>query len=305
MTARVSVALFAASALTAACVGGKTDSPVETLPTPEVQFGYAEVSGGRLYYEVQGSGDALVLIHGALGDRRHWNHQLDALASEFRVVRYDVRGHGKSSLPVEGELYTDYEDLAALLDHLDISKAHIGGWSMGSGLAIDFVLAYPERAMSLIPIGPWVRGYSSPAVQSMMSDIRAANAALTEGGAAAALDAWMETPFFAATVRDPSAGAEFARIAADYPWWFHLHPSPRRFFEPIAIERIADIRVPTLIMTAEHDVPADREVADLLDESVPHSRKVVMAGTGHLMHMEKPDEFNQYLIDFIRKVSGG
>jgi pimeloyl-ACP methyl ester carboxylesterase len=307
MIARLLFSLLVASVLvlTAACVGGKGDSPAETLSTVEVQSGYAEVAGGRLYYEVAGSGDALVLIHGNEGDRRHWDHQFDALARDFRVVRYDVRGYGKSSLPVEGEPYTGSEDLATLLDQLGIPKAHIGGWSMGSGIAVDFVLAYPERAMSLISVGPWVVGYSSPAVQSLLSDFAAVAVAHAEGGPSAAVEAWNQAPFWVPTVRDSTAGAEFTRIAADYSWWAFSHSTPERFFEPNAPQHIAEIQVPTLILTAEHDVPACLEIADLLDQKVPDSRKIVMAGTGHLLQMEKPREFNQHVIDFLGSVGGG
>ena len=81
---------------------------------------FAEVRGGRLYYESNGSGDAIVLIHGSAGDRRHWDGQFSALTNDYWVIRYDVRGFGQSSLPVEDKPYSDYEDLAILLDHLSI-----------------------------------------------------------------------------------------------------------------------------------------------------------------------------------------
>jgi len=286
---------------------GQPEKRVEGAQAPshvEIEAGYAEVPGGRLFYEVTGSGDTLVLIHGNIGDRRHWDHQFEALAQKLRVVRYDVRGFGRSSLPEEGKPYTDHEDLAAILDHLDISRAHIAGWSMGSGIAVDFVLGHPERAASLIPIGPWVSRYSSPAAQSMYADMDAVRAALAEGGATAAVDAWMEAPFFATTIRDASAGSEFRNIAGDYSWWSWSHTNPRRFLEPRATRRIGEIRVPTLILTAEHDVPACLEIADLLDQTVADSRKVVMVGTGHLLHMEKPEGFNQHLLDFVSALGG-
>jgi len=109
------------------------------------QVGYAEVPGGRLFFETAGSGEALVLIHGNAGDRRHWDAQME-LAEQVLVIRYDVRGFGESSLPVEGQPYSNSGDLAALLDHLGIEEAHVAGWSMGSGIAVDFALAFPERA---------------------------------------------------------------------------------------------------------------------------------------------------------------
>ena len=284
---------------------GGDDAGKQTPAAVKVQSGFADIPSGRLYYEVAGSGKALVLIHGNIGDRRHWDHQFEVLARDFRVIRYDVRGFGKSSSPVEREEYSDHEDLAALLDHLGVKSAHIGGWSMGSGIAIDFVLAYPERARSLISVGPWVYGYLSPAVRSIIADSGVVGDALAEGGPTAAVDAWMQAPFFAPTIRDSAAGAQFRRIATDYSWWVFSHSSPQRYLEPSAGGRIAEIEVPTLILTAEHEVPACLEIAELLDQSVPDSRKVVMAEAGHLMHMEKPDEFNQYLVDFISSVGGG
>jgi pimeloyl-ACP methyl ester carboxylesterase len=200
---------------------------------------FAEVEGARLHYEVRGSGDAIVLVHGNAGDLRHWDHQVEALAADFRVIRYDVRGYGKSSIPVEGEAYANHEDLAALLDHLDVSKAHVAGWSMGAGIAADFVLAHPERAASLISIGPWVGGHSSPAVQALFTDMGVVAEVIPEGGAAAALQAWRKAPFWVATARDPVAEAEFAKIAADYSWWAFSHTSPQRGLDPPAAERLA------------------------------------------------------------------
>jgi pimeloyl-ACP methyl ester carboxylesterase len=247
-----------------------------------------------------GSGDPLVLIHGNAGDLRHWDHQWRFLAPHYRVIRYDVRGYGKSAVPVEGQPYADHEDLAALLDHLRISKAHVAGWSMGCGIAVDFVLAYPHRVASLIAIGPWVSGYSSPAAERLFADVRAIATAASQRGPQAAVDAWMNAPFFAATIQTSSARAEFARIASDYSWWAFSHKSAQRALEPPAINRLGTIKAPTLIMTAEHDIPACREIADLLDSAVPDSRRVVVADTGHLLHMEKPKEFNQTLLAFIR-----
>jgi 3-oxoadipate enol-lactonase len=257
----------------------------------------------RLNYEVRGSGDAIVFIHGNAGDLRHWDHQVDTLAAHFRVIRYDVRGYGKSSLPVEGEPYANHEDLAALLDRLGVSKAHVAGWSMGAGIAADFVLAYPERAMSLISIGPWVGGYSSPAVQALLADFRAVATAFDAGGAPAAVQAWRNAPFWVSTARNASAEAEFATIATDYSWWAFSHRSPIRPLQPPAAERLGSIQVPTLMLTAEHDIPACLEIADLLHELVPNSSKVVMRGTGHLLHIERPEEFNRHVIEFASRVA--
>lgn len=106
------------------------------------QTGFAEVNGTRLYYEIAGSGDPLLLIHGSTLDTRMWDDQFETFAQHYTVVRYDVRGFGKSALPA-GESYARPDDLKGLLDYLDIAHASVLGLSMGGGIAIDFVLAYP------------------------------------------------------------------------------------------------------------------------------------------------------------------
>jgi 3-oxoadipate enol-lactonase len=268
-----------------------------------VLSGDVEVPGGRLFYEEAGSGDALVLIHGNAGDRRHWDDRFLQLARSYQVIRYDVRGYGRSSVPVEGQAYTDHEDLRALLDQLGISQAHLAGWSMGCGIAVDFALAHPERTASLIAVGPWVSGYASPAADQMFAGFRAVAAAASRGPEAA-VAAWMGAPFFASTIRESVAGEEFARIAADYSWWAFSHRSPRRSLDPPAVGRLETIKAPMLILTAEHDIPACREIASLLARRVPTSRLVDLPATGHLLHMENPEGFNEVVGEFLRGHSG-
>ena len=125
----------------------------------EPENGYAEVNGTKLYYEVGGSGEPIVFVHGNFGDIRHWDFQMEAFPEKFKVLRYDVRGYGNSSVPDTATSYRDCDDLSALMDYLEIEKAHICGLSMGSRIAIDFALAYPDRCLSLIPIGPWPGGW--------------------------------------------------------------------------------------------------------------------------------------------------
>lgn len=261
--------------------------------------GYVDVPGGRLYYESLGSGDAIVLIHGNIGDRRHWEKQFEALAADYRVIRYDVRGYGRSSLPREDESYSNVEDLAALLDQLNIPRAHLVGWSMGSGIAVDFALAHPERTRSLIPVGPWVNSYSSP---ELAAEFTAVSNALAEQGQPAAVDAFMNGPAFAEAIVDPRAGKRFREIATGYTFRGFTNTAVVQELKPAAVERLDEITVPTLIMTAEKDIPACLEIAELLHKSVKGSRMVVMKGTGHLLHMEKPVEFNNKLRGFLASV---
>ena len=98
----------------------------------DIETGLAEVNSTQLYYEVAGTGTPIVLIHGHGGDRRHWDDQFEAFAKNHKVIRYDVRGFGKSAKPVLEQSYSNHDDLKALLQHLGISKAHICGFSPAS-----------------------------------------------------------------------------------------------------------------------------------------------------------------------------
>ncbi len=113
----------------------------------------------------------------------------------------------------------------------------------------------------------------------------------------------MKRPAFAATIVDPEAGQRFKQIAKDYTFWAFANPNPIRSLKPAAVERLNEIGVPTLIVTAEKDIPACLEIAHQMNQSVENSRMVVMKGTGHLLHMEKPREFNKTLRDFLASVN--
>ena len=123
-----------------------------------IDSGYAAVNNTKLYYEIAGKGEPIVFVHGSFGDRRHWDFQFCQLSKKYKVVRYDLRGFGKSALPKEDEVYRDSDDLNALMNFLGIKKAHVCGLSLGSFIVIDFALSHPDKCLSLIPIGPRVAG---------------------------------------------------------------------------------------------------------------------------------------------------
>jgi pimeloyl-ACP methyl ester carboxylesterase len=291
------IAVVLALALLGVAAAQQTSKP----SSDEIRSGFTQLNRSRLYYETAGAGQPVVLIHGNVGDRRHWDRQFAVLAKEFRVIRYDVRGYGRSSLPQEDAQYADHEDLAALLDHLGVRAAHLVGWSMGSGVAINFALAFPERTLSLTSVGSWVDGYSSAAAKALYADLANVGVMAREGGRAAALEAFMKADFFESTVRDAAAGEHFRSVAADYSFWAFSQRDPRRGLDPPAAQRISELRAPTLIMVGEHDIPACLEIAQELDESVRDSTRIVVPGAGHLLQMEKPEEFNEHLVGFLRR----
>ena len=236
----------------------------------QVQDGYAPVEDGRLYYQVSGYGDVVVLIHGNAGDHRHWNNQFNHLSTEHRVVRYDVRGYGKSSVPMVGSTYSDATDLAALLDFLDVETAHIVGWSFGSGVAFDFAASFPERTSSLISVGPWVNGHTSASVDDLLGQMGTVADAAREKGATAASNAFVDI-VLGNTIFDDEARDLMRSVGAEYSWWAFTNASQTIPLEPSAASRLNELTMPILVMTAEHDLPVCREVGDLVADSAPNS----------------------------------
>lgn len=294
-----------ACSLAAGCEQASEGTP-ETVPAePTVEQGFADVEGGRLYYEISGEGEPVVLIHGNMQDSRAWDDQFQALSHSFRVIRYDVRGFGKSSLPNEGEAYTHHGDLAVLLQHLGVANAHIVGLSMGSAIAVDFVLEYPAMSRSLVAAGPWVFGFNPPSGEELAAVFSAVAVALQEGGKEAALEALQAAPMATEIIRKPEVRERAAELNSDYSFWHFTHTDPVRPLDPTAAARLAEISVPTLLVVGAYDLAACKEFAELLEQTVPSVRTVEIPDAGHLMNMEAPQEFNRVVSEFFRGGPGG
>jgi len=277
---------------------------------PEFTYesGFAEVNGTKLYYEVAGSGEPILFVHGNFGDHRHWDHQFETLSKKYKVIRYDVRGYGKSANPDPEEAYYDYEDIKSLLDFLKIEKVHICGLSMGSGIATDFALMYPDRCNSLIPIGPWPSGYGSGEIVNegtnmlwtVFGDVVKT---LNEKGIKEATDYWWTgTDFVKSSVRSEKTLKELLKMGYEYDFWGFKNPNKRSNPSPPAINRLNEINVPTLIVTAEYDMSPCITVADLMEKEMKNAKKISIKDAGHCMNMEKPEEFNAELVIFIESL---
>jgi pimeloyl-ACP methyl ester carboxylesterase len=262
----------------------------------QTQTGFAEVNGTRLYYEVAGSGHPLVLIHGSTLDTRMWDNQFETFAQHYTVVRYDVRGFGKSALPT-GESYARPDDLKGLLDYLDIAHASVLGLSMGGGIAIDFVLEYPQATDALILVDSTLGGWPpDPEFAALQNAVRVR---AKEASVQAARDVWLYSPLFNPALENPDVAPRLVQIISDYSGWHWVHHNPLRDLVPPAIQRLDTISVPTLIIIGERDMPNFHAIADSLHQRIPNARKVVMPGIGHMSNMEDPERFNAIILDFL------
>jgi 3-oxoadipate enol-lactonase len=259
---------------------------------------FAEVNGTRLYYEVSGGGDPLVLVHGFTLDTRMWDDQVQAFAPHYRVVRYDLRGFGRSALPGK-ERYAHYEDLHALLEHLGLARAHVLGLSLGGAVAVDFALAYPEMVASLVLVdASGLGGFTWP--DELAGWFASIYAAARSGDLPLAKQRWLSTDWFTPARSRPGVAAQLAQMVADYSGWHFMHRDPARSLAPPANARLSAIRAPTLVILGELDLPFyNYPLADRLAQEIPGAQKVVMPGVGHMANMEAPGRFNAIVLPFL------
>jgi pimeloyl-ACP methyl ester carboxylesterase len=263
-------------------------------------FGYLDVNGASLCYEQQGNGDPLVLIHSGLAHMAMWEDQMPAFSQRYRVIRYDVRGWGNSRGSLTG--YSDYGDLRELLRHLGINRAALLGISSGGGIAIDFSLAYPDMVYALIAVAPSVSGHKLPP-DELMTQLRSASYEAYQSdkkGLAAEFTTqlWFDGPFRSPNDVDPLVRQhvlDMIRYNYELPDG-QAHPES---LEPPAAPRLAQIKAPVLLVIGDQDVPPITATVNILEKKIPRAKKAVIQGTAHFPNMEKPEEFNRIVLDFL------
>lgn len=263
----------------------------------QTQSGFAEINGTRLYYETAGKADkTIVFVHGGLVDSRLWDNQFGEFAKKYRVVRYDLRGHGKTPMPTAA--HSPIEDLYQLLKFLKIEKAAIVGLSLGGVVAADFALEHPEMVERLVLVGAGLRGFESKPSEKAIQIFR--EAAKTTPQKAAEL--WMQHELFAALKNKPKARARMLQLVADnHQGWTGISDDKYSFPNPATIQRLDKIAAPTLVIVGNLDHPDLIAVAKILDDQIPASKIVTMNDASHHPNLEKPDEFNRILKDFLKK----
>src|SRR5687767_2941853 len=235
------------------------------------QSGSGTTASG-LFYEFSGAGDPVVLIHAFSVDRRMWQPQVAALESRFSVVRYDLRGHGRSAAPAGP--YTAHGDLREILDTLNISRATLVGLSAGSEVATNFALAYPDRVSRLFLSSPGLNGYPVPPLPWATPTFQAAGRGDAEGAARL----WADTPIMA--LRANQAARETVRSLVTDNWRLWTYRRTEQPLVPPAAKRLAEIKVPVAVVTGALDLPHIREAADVIVKGVTDGRLITIPGAG-------------------------
>ena len=262
------------------------------------QSGMANVGDATLYYEVIGQGVPVVLIHGWALSLRAWDDQARAFAPRYRVVRYDLRGFGRST--GFADVTADPADLAALLDHLDVPSAYVIGHSRGAGVALAFALAFPQRVRGLVLYGPGpLPGFGLPwDGADRMPDVRAIARQFGLDSVWATLArhplTW-EPPQRAVATRARVDAILRANSGRDL---LEDHPPSNRV--PLArIDQLRRIDVPTLVVTGDHEMPYLQVVAAAVTYGITGAKHVTIADGGHGLHFAQPERFNAAVLSFL------
>jgi pimeloyl-ACP methyl ester carboxylesterase len=282
---------------------------------------FAEVGGASLAYDEAGSGQAVVLCHAGIADRRMWTGPFEELAATCRAIRFDWRGYGESS-PAAGDHTLD-ADLLSLLDALEIDRAVLAGCSVGGAAALDVAAAAPDRVAGLVLTGPGLSGYPWPAgfadplqdrIAAKIPDAR--RRAYRDGTSPTVLDADVEAVadaharfWVAGPGRDPAAvdphvwdtAMTMLRQIFRREWTEHsVEPGPP---QRAASACLSEIEVPTVVVNGLDDVPALQEIADLLTAGIPGVRRIDLPDTGHLAPLERPRQVAAAITDLVRRVA--
>ena len=267
--------------------------------------------GVRLFYEEAGEGIPIVFVHEFAGDHRSYEPQLRHFARNYRCIAFNARGFPPSDVPEDPEAYSQdraRDDIRAVLDGLQIDRAHIVGISMGGFATVHFGFTYPERTRSLVIAGC---GYGAePGQRAQFAAEAEASAARFEslGMDKAALAYAMGPTRVQFLNKDRRGWQEFADQLAE-----HSTPGSARTMRGVQKRRpslfdltgdLATIAAPTLIMTGDEDWPC-LEPALFMKRTIRSADLVVMPGTGHALNLEEPAAFNAHLDRFFHTVDIG
>lgn len=243
----------------------------------------------NISFEASGTGPVVLLCHGYGATSRMWSGQVAALSGGYRVITWDMRGHGESDSPDAPALYSEtatVDDMLAILDRAGADRAVVGGLSLGGYMSLAFCLAHPERvhALMLFDTGPGYRSAEARAGWNEMAERRAA--ALEAAGLAALRSAGQEVR---ASMHRSAVG--LARAARGM----------LAQFDARVIDALPQIAVPVLILVGDRDQPF-LAATDYMAAKIPNATKVVLEGAGHASNLDQPETFNAAVGEFLARL---
>ncbi len=267
------------------------------------ESGFVEVEGARLYYEAEGEGAPLLLIHGGLGSLRMWDDQAAAFSDSYRVIRFDTRGFGQTES--EDAEFSNRADAIAVLDHLGAGPSHLVGQSRGGIIGLDLVIEHPSRFRSFVSVASGVGGFMPDLPEGVegppWDDMEARWAArdwdaLAELETQVWVDGWGQSPERV----DPAVRARVKQWILDN--YFAAKPEGKpQPLDPPAAERLGEVSLPLLVLVGTADEPGTVVAGRHLAATVNGARLVEL-DVAHMIQLEQPQRFNELLREFLAAV---
>lgn len=246
-------------------------------------------NGVNIYYEVHGSGPALILTHGYSATAQMWKGQIEPLSKKHKLIIWDMRGHGQSDYPADQSAYSEdhtVADMAAILDEVGAKTAIVGGLSLGGYMSLAFYRKHPERVRSLLIIdtGP---GFKK-------DDAR---------------DGWNKTALTRADTLEKDGLATLKNGSAERAYAVHrdalgLAKAARGMLTQSnanVINSLPDIKVPSIVVVGSKDTPFIA-ASDYMAAKIPGAQMAVIDDAGHASNIDQPKAFNEALVSFLDKL---
>jgi 3-oxoadipate enol-lactonase len=261
-----------------------------------------EVDGGQISYETcapktsERGLQAVVLIHDGVVNSASFDDMWPILCKDFRVVRYDRRGYGKS--PAAKAPYSPQDDLAAVMAAAKMDHASLVGFSFGGGLAVSYAIRHPEQIDRLVISGAALNGFEQ--TKHFRDHVTHIMAPMIIGNfdavvANAAKSGWVMAPG-----HDAATAEALAILQASPQDLSHQMRDPIKPW-PSDLPRMGEIKAPTLILIGDHDIADNQAESGAAQALIPGSRRIVIDDAGHLMQLEHPKEIAGLIADFVRK----
>lgn len=259
-----------------------------------------DVGGSRIYFESVGAGPPIIFMHDGLLHSEVWDGQVTAFSAQYTFIKYDRRGYGRSDPPTEP--FSNEIDLLRLFDANGIDRAVLVGSSSGGGIAVNFALSHPDRVIALVLVGAVVEGLG------FSSHFTQRNAANFGADSVGRVDRWVADPWLVAP-QNASAKARLRELLeADAGDLALEECKPSRAYPDVkpgpelALSRLHEIDVPTLIVTGAADIPDVHAHAGALVSGIKRAQRTVIADVGHLSYLENPSAFNELVLEFLSSI---
>jgi 3-oxoadipate enol-lactonase len=225
-----------------------------------------------------------------------WQPQWQALATRYRVTCYDVRGHGRSAAPATGySRDACVNELRGFLRALGIERCHLIGSAMGGALALGFALRHQRAVASLVLVGSLVAGHR-PAAPLPAQDL---GRLARESGLDAARAGWLQEPILGRALANPACADLVRAMAGDHSLALWRDPAAETYPEPDDVERLGELRVPTLAIVGAAESPEVVALNRRIAGEVPAAELAVLEDAGHLASLEQPAPFTKLVLDFL------